>query len=74
MQGVVEILINHFTSNLPRNLSVKKFGRSVKNHQNYGHEFVDSLFWPTLYIENITEAYLKCHNKYKPKIYCTKTY
>ena len=46
MQGVVEILINRFTSNLPRNLSVKKFGRSVKNHQNYGHEFVASFFGP----------------------------
>ena len=29
------------TANLLKNLSVKKFLKSVKNWQNYGHEFVE---------------------------------
>ena len=35
------------TANLPRNLSVKRFGKSVKIWQNCGHES-GPVFWPTL--------------------------
>ena len=38
------------TTNLPRNLPVKKKQfKSVKIWQNYGHESVAPLFWPILY-------------------------
>jgi len=40
MQRVVRVLVT--TS------SHEKFGKLVKIWQNYGHEFVASLFWPTL--------------------------
>ena len=40
------ILNNQFTANLPRNVPVGKFGKSVKIWQNNGHEFVASLFGP----------------------------
>jgi len=40
----------HLTANLPRNLSVEKIFKSVKISQNYGHESVAPLFWPTLYM------------------------
>ena len=40
----------HFTANLPGNLLVKSICKSNKIWQNYGHEFVASLFWPTLYM------------------------
>ena len=36
----------HLTANLPRNLSVKKFCKSVKIWQNYGHESVAPFFGP----------------------------
>jgi len=39
----------HLTANLPWNLSVVFF-KSVKILQNYGHESVAPLFWPTLHI------------------------
>ena len=39
---------NDFAANLPKNLSVKKMWKSVKIWQKYGHEFVASLFWPSL--------------------------
>ena len=35
---------NQFSASLPRNLPGKKFCKSVKIWQNYGHEFVASLF------------------------------
>jgi len=38
----------YLTINLPRNLPVKKLFKSVKIWQNYGHESVALLFWPTL--------------------------
>jgi len=38
----------HLTVNLPRNLSVKTFLKSVKIWQNYGHESVAPFFWSTL--------------------------
>jgi len=44
---------NHFTANLPKNLLVKN-RKSVKTSHNYGHEFVASLFWPTLCVNNKT--------------------
>jgi len=34
------------TANLPRNLPVKKFLKSDKNWQNYGHESVAPFFGP----------------------------
>ena len=43
------IFNNQLAANLPRNLPVKTLRKSVKIWQNYGHEFVASLFWPTLY-------------------------
>jgi len=43
MQGVVDFN-NHFSANLPRNLLVEKFCKSVKSGQNYGHEFGGSRF------------------------------
>ena len=42
------IFNNQFTANLPKNLPVKKC-KSVTTSQDYVHEFVTSLFWPTLY-------------------------
>ena len=44
------IFNNDFTATLLRNLPVKDFRKSVKIRQNYGHEFVASLFRPTLFI------------------------
>jgi len=35
----------HLTANLPRNLSVKKVLKSVKNWQNYGHESVAPFYF-----------------------------
>ena len=40
----------HLSANLLRNISVKNVFKSVKICQNYGHESVAPLFWPTLYI------------------------
>ena len=34
----------HLTANLPRNVSVKNFDKSVKIWQNYGHESVAPFF------------------------------
>ena len=34
----------HLTANLPRNLPLKNFLRSVKNRQNYGHESMATFF------------------------------
>ena len=42
------IFSDRFTANLPRNPAVQKHWKSVKVLQNYGHEFVVSLFWPAL--------------------------
>ena len=39
----VAIVNNQFTANLPKNLRVKSFFKSVKIWQNYGHEFN---LWP----------------------------
>ena len=39
----------HLTANLPRNLPVNFFLKSVKIWKNYGRESVAPLFWPTLY-------------------------
>ena len=41
----------HLPTNLPRNFPVKIFFKSVKIWQNYGHESVTPLFWPTLYVQ-----------------------
>ena len=41
--GIFNILL---TANLPRNLPVKIFFKSVKNLQNYGHESVAPFFSP----------------------------
>ena len=48
------LLINHFSANLLRNLPAKKIRKLVKILQNYEHEFVASLIWPTLYTHNWT--------------------
>jgi len=46
MQGAVGyFLYIHLTANLPRNLSVKKFLKSFKIWQNYGHESM----WPRFF-------------------------
>ena len=39
----------YLTTNLPRKFYSEKFFKSVKIWQNYGHESVAPLFWPTLY-------------------------
>ena len=39
----------HLTANLPRNLRVKNFLKSVEIWQNYGHDSMAPLFCPTLY-------------------------
>jgi len=44
-----EIFNIHLTANLPKNLPVKKI-KPVKTEQNYGHEAVAPLFWPTMYM------------------------
>jgi len=41
--GIFDIRL---TANLPRNLAVKKFLKSVKNSHNYGHESVAPFFGP----------------------------
>jgi len=41
--GIVDIRL---TANLPRNLPVKFFLKSVKNSQNYGHVSVAPFFGP----------------------------
>ena len=41
----------HLIADLPRNLQVKKFLKSVEIWQNYGHESVAPFFWPILYIK-----------------------
>ena len=38
------IFDTHLTANLPGNLLVKNFLKSIKNWQNYGHESVAPLF------------------------------
>jgi len=38
-----------FVDNLILFRMMKKFGKSVKICQRYGHEFICLLFWPTLY-------------------------
>ena len=42
--GIFEM---YLTANLPRNLPVKIFLKSVKNWQNYGHESAAPFFGPT---------------------------
>ena len=44
------IFSNQSTANLPANLPVKTLCKSVKTWQNYGREFVASVFWPILYV------------------------
>jgi len=46
----------HLITSLPRNLPVKNVFKSVYILQNYGHEFVAPLFWPTLYIFPATQV------------------
>jgi len=45
-----EIVNIHLTANLPLNLPLKFFFKSVKIWQKYGHESVACLFWPILYM------------------------
>jgi len=57
MGGEVGLLI---TSLLQINRGIfqwKQFLKSVKIWQNYGHEFVASLFWPTLYVPQFPYRY-----------------
>jgi len=47
------IVNNHFTANLPRNLSVENLCKSLKILQNHGDEFQSlwpHFFGPTLYV------------------------
>jgi len=58
------IFNKHFTANLPGNLHVKKICKSLKIRQNYGHEFVASLFGPPCHVNSIFEKYtLVCLQK-----------
>ena len=45
--GSGEAFNKQLTANVPKNLTVKKICKSIKIWQNYGHEFVASLFGPT---------------------------
>jgi len=51
MHGVVRFLVTSFLQIYPGIFQWKFyfFLKSVKIWQNYGHEFVASLFWPTVY-------------------------
>jgi len=48
------IFNTNLTTNLPRNLQVD-YLKSVTISQNYGHESVAPLFWPTLYRDDQRE-------------------
>jgi len=50
MQGEVWIVNKQFPAKFANESSSEKFSKLVEILQNYGHEFVASLFWPTLYI------------------------
>ena len=56
MQGVVGCLIRTLLQIYQRILQWKKLWKSVKIWQNCGHEFVASLFWPTLYMWRINSV------------------
>ena len=45
-----EIFNVHLTANLPKKSSSEKNCKPVKTGQNYGHEAVAPLFWPTMYM------------------------
>jgi len=60
------IFNHHFTANLPKNLLVKKPCKSVTISQDYGYEFVASLFWPTPYINSYS---LNVIVKYDGRLY-----
>ena len=46
----------HLTANFLRNFPVKTFWELFEIWQNYGHESVAPLFWPTLYVQIIVLA------------------
>ena len=48
---------NYLTENLPGNLPLKKFYKSVKIWQNYGHESVAPFFWLTMYVSQCNLIY-----------------
>ena len=52
--GIFDITL---TANLPGNLPVRKFLKSVKNRQNYGEEYVASFFGPPCKCEGTTASY-----------------
>ena len=56
----------HLTADLPRNLPVKKFSKSVKISQNYGHESVAQFFSSTLYIYTRSCTLRLCMTKHRP--------
>ena len=56
----------HLTADLPRNLPVKKFSKSVKISQNYGHESVAQFFASTLYIYTRSCTLRLCMTKHRP--------
>jgi len=63
------IFNNQFTVDLSGSLPVKKNYKSVKIWQNYGHEFVASLFGPpsTLKRYNVSEFWIKTFQKHRLK-------
>ena len=64
MQGVVGCLIRTLLQIYQRILQWKKLWKSVKIWQNCGHEFVASLFWPTLYMWRINCLCLTCSSHF----------
>jgi len=55
------IFDTHLTVNLPRNLAVKKFLKSVKIWLNYGHESVAPFFGPPcIHVKAILFLYFSC--------------
>jgi len=72
---------NHFTANLPKNLPVEKFCKSVLIWENYDHEFVASLFSPPytcrptycanyrwMYVVNALQTFIR---RLRHQSYCT---
>ena len=68
MQGVAGLLINSSLQIYQRIFQWKKIRKSVKIWQNYGHEFLVSRSWPTLYNNKD-----KFHNCKQHELFCCNT-
>jgi len=56
----------HLTANLAGNLPVKKFLKSVKNRQNYGHESVSPFFGPPCSLTKLNQSIAGCSENFRP--------